>query len=456
MYFTDCSDKKASAFLVVGPLSPEANEVAEDEVLLPVVEHKTVYTAHFFSSVKTQVVTCKIPSLQAKIRQRTIEGLQFFADDITHWLDGAFRDGSAPKPRDELKMIGSRFFGGSKGSSSSSSAAEDEEDEATSAALLRVVISEVDIALHVPRHDVDGQERVLSLKASDVDAKVETNPSGRQETVFSLGFMDADFSDRTNAACPSRIFGRTTPLSLSNHNQPLIHLRFSSLTNAATETKETGIKLVCSCFTLFVNKDHEWVQELALFAKTPEGVFEDVVPSEVTRINLQLDDCSVHVSAPSLPGAVVLVVGALDLKTNLESYADENTFDISLSSTYVLALDDLSVATALALGHYRSVEAWNVSLEGSTGQLADAFPESRLCYPGGCERAGRTIVSGSHAIQGGLGMFLNTRTVIRICLDAYIQVDILRSQIRITACADSLATLSVIAGDLGNLRPQKS
>ncbi len=332
----------------------------DNTVLLPVVDLKTVIDRK--TSMKTAITTCRIPSVQAKIRQSTIEGLQFFADDITHWLDGAFGDGSAPKPRDDLKMIGSRFFGSKGSSSASSSAFEDEEDDSMAATMLRVIVSEADIALHVPRGPAssDDSERVLALRASDLDAKVELNTAGRQETAFTLAIMDADFGDRSNPNSLSQIFGRTTPLTLTLHNQPLVQLRFSSLTDIVSDTKEIGFKLACSSLTLFLTKDVSWVKELALFAKTPEGVFEDVVPSEVTRISLQIFDCSVHVSAPTSPGAVLAVLGVVDIKADIVSDAEENVIELGVSSSYLLAVDDLAVITPLELGNAASVEAWKV------------------------------------------------------------------------------------------------
>lgn len=311
------------------------------------------------SPTSTSLVTCRIPSIQAKVRQTTIEGLQFFADDITHWLDGAFGDGSAPKPRDDLKMIGSRFFG-SKGSSSASSSAEEEEDEAASATIIRVNISEVDIALHVPRknrEDTAATERILSLQASDVDVKVESNTTG---TTLAVAIMDAEFNDRTTPSAPIRILGRTTPLTLAMHNSPLVSIRFSSSSDAATGAKESGIKVALTTLAVFITKDLAWVTELKTFAKTPEGVFEDMTPAEVTRIAVQLFDFSVHVSAPTRPGALVGVLGLLDVKTDIISDAEESLLELSLAGGHVLAIDETAAAGALPMGHSASVEAWKV------------------------------------------------------------------------------------------------
>lgn len=349
------SASKSSAFLVLGPLSPDPGDV-DPVVLLPTVRLKISQSSEDF---KTSTIMCQIPSVQAKIRQETIEGLQFFADDLTHWLDGAFGDGSRPKPRDELKMIGSRFFGSKASSSTSSSMFDEDDNETTSATVIRVQVTETDVTLLVPRSGVAGQERTLSLQASDLCATVESNTSGRQETAITLSVMDAEFADRSGAI-PDRIMGRTTPLTLTLRNHPIVHLRFSSLANKATGTKETSIKTILSSFTVFFQPDLSWFKDLAAFAKTPEGVFEDVVPSEVTRIALEVYDGSIHVTPPTMSGAAVVILGALNIKTNLVSDAEENTVDISLGRSALFLVDDVGSTVPLTPGRAAS-DTWKVS-----------------------------------------------------------------------------------------------
>lgn len=349
---------------MVGPLQPDPTDI---DVLLPVVEIRSATNSS--NLIKTSTITIRIPSVQAKIRQRTIEGLQFFADDITHWLDGAFGDGSAPKPRDDLKMIGSRFFGSKASSSASSSAEEDEEEDLTTATVLRLLVTEADVILHVPRRpapdiqtEVEVEERVLSLKASDLDVKLESNTTGRQETALILAILDAEFADRTDPINPSRILARTTPLSLTTNNSPIVQLRFSSLTHPQSGFKETGIKLTLSSCTAFVTKDLSWAKDLARFAKTPEGVFEDVVPSEVTRVGISLYDCGVHIKSPNLDGAIVLVVSTLEAKTDIEGGSDTRAVEMSIGSLGVLAVDDMAAVTQLQGGQASSLEGFKVSL----------------------------------------------------------------------------------------------
>lgn len=422
------AERRSSAFLVIGPLAPEPGD--DESVLLPTVHvHSEVAP---FTGIKTKSVTCRIPCVQAKIRQPVVEGLQFFADDMTHWLDGAFGDGSAPRPRDDLKMIGSRFFGSKASSSASSSAVEDEEDDPV-ATLLRVVISEAEVTLLVPKSTAAtvkevkeaaaeaAPERILSLRASDLDVKLESNMANKQETSVTLTAMDADLFHHPDPDTePARLFGRTTPLTLTTHTQPLVNLRFSSLTHP-DRTKETGIRLTASACTVFITKDLDWVNDLRLYVKTPEGVFEDVVPSEVTRIHLWLNDCSAHVATPTLPGAILVVANFLELRTAIESEADDSAVDIGLTGVHLLAIDDLAAATPLQMGHQMSIDAW---------KRAGYAPLVEL------------VSMDAQVLQG-------------IVPEETVLLDVLQAKVRVTACADSLASLGGLAGDLAKLGPPK-
>jgi len=413
------SEKRSTAFLVIGPLAPDGDEA----VLLPTVNVQSEVAP--MTGLKTQSVTCRIPSVQAQIRQTTVEGLQFFADDMTHWLDGAFGDGSAPRPRDDLKMIGSRFFG-SKASSSASSSAVDDEDDDPGATLLRVMISECEVVLIVPKAEVDPEapERILSLHASDVDVKLESNATDKQETSITLQAMDASLFHHANPTSkPSRLFGRTTSLSFTGHTQPLINLRFSSITHA-DRTKETGIRFSASACGVFITKELDWVHDLRLYAKTPEGVFEDVVPSEITRIHLLLSDVSARVDTPTLPGALVAVASVLEVRTAIESDADDSQVDIGLSGIHLLAVDDLAATTDLAdlqSGFTQSLDAW--------------------------KRAGY-----AHLVDIAMADVQILRSLVP---QETVLVDVQNTKVKVTACADSFASLGALAGDLAKLAPQK-
>lgn len=148
--------------------------------------------------------------------------------------------------------------------------------------------------------------------------------------------------------------------------KPVLSLRFISSSDLDGSCKETDVQLSLYNTTSFVTADFEWIADLAAFAKTPEGVcspplvlslsrssltylnsslriqaFEDVVPSEVTRISLKLEDTSIHVAAPTHPGALVLSLGTLAISTELISDATGKTVDLSGKGIRMFLIDDL-------------------------------------------------------------------------------------------------------------------
>ncbi|WVQ78252.1 hypothetical protein IAT38_000336 [Cryptococcus sp. DSM 104549] len=462
MFFARAPDRRSSAFLVVGPLAPEPGDI--DAPLPPTITLTTLSPPPptRFSSLsrsaltaptpksKTTLLRCQIPSVQSSIRHRTIVGLQFFADDMTHWLDGAFGDGSAPKPRDELRMIGSKFFGGSaRGSSEASSEVgegegggwedgegqgqgqgdgEGEEGDGGKGMVVDVEVSEVEVTLYVPREAAEensgagqGGERVLALKASDVHAKIDSHTTARNEMAFSLTTMDLDFSDLTDPATPTRILGRTTPFTLTSHQSPILSFRFSSLSNTLTATKESNVGLVLSHFTATVHREIAWLRELMAFAKSPPGVFEDVVPSEVTRISLLINEGSLCLLAPHLPGGITLHLGSAELKTELWSQSAENVLEFGGGRVGVLAVDDVRSTRGMEVGGGEAVEVWK---KAGWAQLAE------------------------------VGV-VEVRVVRDLAGAGEVAVDITQLQFKVTACADSLATFGELATDIGKLVPNK-
>ncbi|ORX39665.1 hypothetical protein BD324DRAFT_648300 [Kockovaella imperatae] len=404
--FCRASEKRSAAFFVLGPLASETVEAAQD-VALPFIE-----IAQTDEVGKTRDIMCRVPAIQSQIRQSTIEGLQFFADDLTHWLDGAFGDGSRPKPRDELKMIGSRFFG-SKGSSSASSSVVEDVDEPRNGTKLRIMISEFDTRLHVPRIDASAEPGIFSLRASDIETRIESNVADRKETNLTLSIMDAEFSDRSDLSRCRRVFSRTTKPSLAMSTPPILHLHFYTSTDI-TDTKETGVKVSLSSCTIHVDDNLSWTEDLAAFAKTPEGVFEDVEPSEITRISVLLGDVSVLVKAPNELGALVLVLSHAAVKTDVISGADEGVIELGLSGCHLMAIDNVEAGTALSGGQTSSFESWKLA---GWAALVEMTADCQVLRD----------------LTGATGIML----------------DVIQSQVKVTACADSLASMGDLVADIG-------
>jgi autophagy-related protein 2 len=112
------------------------------------------------------------------------------------------------------------------------------------------------------------------------------------------------------------------------------------------------------------------------------------VPSEVTRISIQLDDTSVHVAAPTHPGALVLSLGHLAVSTELVSDATGKTVEIAGSGIRTLLIDDLKAPLPEKGQSHRPLtgpEHWKVSgtllflfASGKTESRARDYPATRI------------------------------------------------------------------------------
>ncbi|WVQ71457.1 hypothetical protein IAR50_000994 [Cryptococcus sp. DSM 104548] len=413
LFFAPAGQRHACAFFMLSPLTPDPDEA--DVPLLPSVSISTVTSSPLTdaSSPKTTLVTCKIPAIHSTLYRSLVIGLQYFADDTTRWLDGTFSDGSA-KPRDELKMIGSRFFGGSRGSEASSEV--EEEEVKGSGIRVAVEINEVDLELYVPRVEDGGGERMLSLKASDLDVQMETHPA-KNETAITVSVMDLDFSD-VSSETSKRILGRTTPFTLTSHQAPILHLRFVSSTDLLTTMKESNISLALSHFTFAIHKEIIWLQELLAFIKPPEGVFENLSPTDVTKLSVTLSSASALLVPPNVPGSIVIIAREVEGRTEMRRGAEENPVHVGIGGLGALAI------------------------EGDSGPLEVAGNLSDIWKKAGYAQLAEVTV-------------LELQLLRRMAELGETSLDITEAQFKVTACADSLASFGELATDFGKLFPNE-
>ena len=70
--------------------------------------------------------------------------------------------------------------------------------------------------------------------------------------------------------------------------------------------------------------------------------FEQVVPSERTRVNLKVHDTSIRLFAPAHKGALLSYIGELEFSTVIEGNLPITIMNLSLPSFSLLLLDDVS------------------------------------------------------------------------------------------------------------------
>jgi autophagy-related protein 2 len=129
VFFLRVGETRALSFVSVGLGSAvdSHDSAADGPALLPQIQVFPALVAPIRpgprgqQSAGAQHLVCRLPSIQIDAHKATAEGLQYFVDDITQWLNGAFGDGSRPCPKEDIRLIGSRFFGARQSSFSSSS-----------------------------------------------------------------------------------------------------------------------------------------------------------------------------------------------------------------------------------------------------------------------------------------------------------------------------------------------
>ncbi|KAH9180656.1 hypothetical protein EDB89DRAFT_1840925 [Lactarius sanguifluus] len=268
----------------------------------------------------TFVIEADIPSMCLSLSKPLFDGLQFWIDDVTRSLERtetqSGNEGSSRNP----SLVGSRFFSSSKQGSVEVSLDESSPNynESLTESIVKVTISEASVRLLVPHQSEGAPPSVepFDILVSDVDALLESKPEGKDVTVITLSIMGVTVLDAVNPF-PFPVLDLTAPHSLFSNPKPLVKLRFSSLTLPETASKESRVKLTLHGFTLNILPDTKRMDALAAFARSPQGVFESVVPTERTQIAIKIGEGSVRLFAPNNNGAFVLHLGELDLSTEM-------------------------------------------------------------------------------------------------------------------------------------------
>lgn len=89
--------------------------------------------------------------------------------------------------------------------------------------------------------------------------------------------------------------------------------------------------------------------------------FEHVVPNELTRLRVRLSSASLHVSAPTRPSHLVLVIADARLRTDLMPDLPRTTFAVEVTGVNVGMVDseadvvkeDGKIARELAWLHWK-------------------------------------------------------------------------------------------------------
>ncbi|THH26562.1 hypothetical protein EUX98_g7623 [Antrodiella citrinella] len=315
------------------------------------------------SNFVTTAVAIELPSVFLHLSKPQLDGLQLWADDLSQLVERAFSplydddDATERRSSKDPSLIGSRFFTKSQRSrigAVASSTVSTDPSGTTSETIVKVSVNKVALRVALPRHeDKSVGIRPFDVIATDVDLLLEIKPEGKDETVLTLGMMDASIFDHVSSGERRCYLALTLPRHMHPTTRPLLKLRFTSLIVPGTIAKETKVKVTFYGLTYNFYPDIAWISDLTSFVKAPPGAFETVVPSERTHISVKVVDISVRAFAPSYPGSIVLYLEETEFGTTIVGNSPQTSLRLAVNSLSLFLTDDIATLTNVGVSNER-------------------------------------------------------------------------------------------------------
>ena len=350
---------RAQAFASIGSLEdPDVQSFGQlDPPLPPCVRIlESTQRAAPTDGARKNVADCRLPAVRIAIGKEDIDSLQFAADDLSQlvnvWTSESLGD-SDGSDNAGLRILGSRFFGTRAGqsmmSSSTDSTATVKNSNSTSA--VTVSISEASVRLKLPSRPSSSSpekqlHRDIVVNAAEIDVRLENDRAPNTTMVhasvltFSVRADETDGGGTSEAASNIDILSRTMEPGLTRAAKPMVSLGFESFSEPGTSYRESGIDIALSCITMAPPFDTELLDQIRVFIKAPEGVFEDVEPNEVTRISLKVRDCSLLLAVPSHKAQAALAVGEASIKTRITSHAPKTAVKLAARDVNAFVIEE--------------------------------------------------------------------------------------------------------------------
>ncbi|KAK4698881.1 autophagy-related protein 2, partial [Phenoliferia sp. Uapishka_3] len=312
-YFVPSKSTRAHPFVILSAFAVPTSPNAHPETSFPPT-----------LTLLPRSIEIQIPLLHISLDKSTFDGLELFVDDLGQWSER--RSKMSEGGEEQARIVGSRYFG--KGGNSTRGESESGEGEEVRCEMgIRLAVSDVILELRLePRGDLLVGREIRGL-VSDVDVKVDLLSNSKSNMIIEAIIMDVKVEDATLPTAPAT--GST----------PIVRLGITSAVEQETGLKESKIKVVLANFTYHLSSDLGWLEDVALFAKAPEGAFETVVPNELTRLRLRIVDGSIQVKPPSLGSLLVINLSEASISTNLMPDMPRTMAAIEVKGLRILAVD---------------------------------------------------------------------------------------------------------------------
>ncbi|KAK4049710.1 autophagy- protein 2 [Microbotryomycetes sp. JL201] len=293
------------------------------------------------AATTTSTIEANVPLARCNLDKPNFDSLQLFADDVSQWTSRTFggseRSFLGSDMREESKLIGSRYFGaksfarpGRQGSGSDSLIA------SQPSTIIKLVMTDgiLDVFFgqqqEAPRH--------LRAKIQDVSVQADLLTEGKTTLRLEAAVGDLSLAEIRPQEQSKALLSRHFPATIHGTQCPVLRVGFTSLCEPDTGIKETRVQVKLSNLLYHLLPDLTYIDDLFRFSKAPSGVFEQVVPSELTRLRITISDAAVHITAPRTESQIVSCISLAQMSADLMPDNLRTVFDVT-AEAFLLAVD---------------------------------------------------------------------------------------------------------------------
>ncbi|CAO1630003.1 unnamed protein product [Jaminaea pallidilutea] len=391
--FQPVGQTERSDVLLVSQLSESAgdagSELRQDQALRPRIW--LTDTNHKPGSRPT--LHCHLPCVSGNLSKDVFNGLQVAADDAAKWASGIARFGeSSLDEQDGLRILGSQFFGSNSGLSAvpgghsepALSMKEQEGDKGKASPCIKAEVTELSLTLNVPaigEKDASAASQ-RTLKLSGRDLHVDFDPShAKDSTAVNITMIGLTAKEGAHD-----LIQPTLQPSLTRAIVPVVAVALTLHNNPQSGYRESRVEPTLRDVTVSLQDDPQLFTDLSNFFSAPAGVFENVEPNELTRLNVRAENVSLQYAPRSTMARAVVLLSDLNASAKFLSVSPQSTYHLNLgSSTLFLGEaervpgDTKRVRVRSAADHWTSrslakvvrIEAVDASLTSSRLTLPD-------------------------------------------------------------------------------------
>lgn len=341
-YYQPSGATRADVLCVVGQLETSSEE--HEQALRPSVE--ITYRVSSDGSKQT-LISCKLPLLAIDLSKTSFDGLQLLGDDLAKW-SATLASPSSIDDKEGLRVLGSRFFGSRAGlsalSSNSSGSATTDQLLQTPGGSTKVAVqlTELSANIRVPQQQqqrLSLPDRSLIVTGRELRLELQTD-TARHANKIEASLQSFAVEEITSSGDRLSFLSPTLRPSLSRGVAHMLSLNMLLFADPETHYRESRIEPLLRDCTVTLMEDFSLFKDLGTFLQAPAGVFENVEPNELTKLNVQLKGISVHLAPTQSTERGVLLLGDVKIQSRLVGDAPKSQYEVALTESYILLAEE--------------------------------------------------------------------------------------------------------------------